>query len=390
MKNLDGVRILHIVKGIDIGGNSGGAENFGVHLVQALKKRNVNVELCAFLQYGTSAEQSVITQLRNEGIDVFFACLSKRNNILVARKNINKWINDHNIQIVHSHYQVGTITCLSLKYITNGKIILRTAHANLEFGKSINGMISRIVFRNFLYPLLLDYEIGVSRTITESLNRQIIRRIIHKPAFWIPNAIPDKIEIGEDDDPLSEYLGDGIEPQWLITTIGILLPGKKLDILIKSMSEVIKTISEAKLVIVGYGSEYDYLVNLSKTLGVYDSCWFLGQQRNIHSILQKTNVFVLPSSSEGLSTVLLEAIQCKVPIIASDIMGNRELIQDGISGWLVPVSNAQALSRAIIRAYQQPEKIRNMAEAAFAQISTYSISSVCDKYINAYIKLLQS
>jgi glycosyltransferase involved in cell wall biosynthesis len=381
--------ILHIVKGIDIGGNSGGAENFGIRLVQSLNKWDMNVTICAFLHYGTAVEQQWLRQLQNEGIEVFYACSSKKINIFEARKNIKNWIRDQHVQIVHSHYQVGTITCLSLKLLNGCNYLLRTAHANLEFGKGIYGSMSRLIFRDFLYPLLVNYEIGVSRSITESLNQQIIRRLIHKPAHWIPNAIPDIIESEYNDDPLSTYLSGTSEIPWLVTSMGILLSGKNLDILIKAISEVIKTISNAKLVIVGDGPEYNYLVNVSKELGISNSCWFLGQQENIHYILEKSNVFVLPSSSEGLSTVLLEAMQNKVPVIASDIAGNRELIQDEISGWLVPVGDVAALSTAIIRAYQQPLKMKNMAEAAFTQISTYSLSSVCDQYVNAYLTLTQ-
>ena len=206
MIDISGINILHIVKGIDIGGHSGGAEYFGIRLVRALKKLDIKITLCAFLKYGTAVEQQWFYQLQNEGIEVFYASSSDKANFCEARKNINKWIHERSIKIVHSHYQVGTITCLSLKLNNRYDFLLRTAHANLEFGNSISGSISRIVFRDFLFPLFLNYEIGVSKTITASLNKQVIRRLLHKPAHWIPNAIPDSSEIEELDDPLSKFL----------------------------------------------------------------------------------------------------------------------------------------------------------------------------------------
>ena len=387
MTDLEGISVLHIVKGIDIGGNSGGAENFGIRLVRALNKKGVKVTLCAYLRYDTSVEQYWLRELQNDGIEVFFACPSKRIKLLQARGNIRSWIYDHQVQIVHSHYQVGTITCISLKLSNISGSLIRTAHANIEFGRSILGAISRLFFRDCLYPLVVDCEIGVSRSITDSLNRQIVRRLIHKPARWIPNAIPEIMYEIQNHDPLTEFLGRIPEQPWLVTTMGILLPGKNLDILIRAMAEVIRTIPQAKLVVVGDGPEFDYLVNLSKELGIANSCWFLGQQQNINSILQKSNTFVLPSGSEGTSTVLLEAIQNKVPVIASNIAGNRELIQNETSGWLVPVGDVAALSTAIKRAYDQPAKMKIMAEAAFSQIILYNLSSVCEKYTEVYLSL---
>ena len=118
-----------------------------------------------------------------------------------------------------------------------------------------------------------------------------------------------------------------------------------------------------------------------------DSCWFLGQQKNVYSILRKSNIFVLPSGSEGLSTVLLEAMKNKVPVIACDIAGNRELIQHGFSGWLVKVGDITELSAAIIKAYQQPLLMKRMAEEAFNNLDTYTLSSVSDQYLQVYSSL---
>jgi glycosyltransferase involved in cell wall biosynthesis len=390
MTRLDGISILHIIKGIDIGGKNGGAENFGIHLVQALRKQGVKVSLCAYLKHDTPIEKYWLSQLENDGIEVFFACPSQRMNFLKARKNIKNWLHDNHPNIVHSHYQIGTITLISLKLGTSINLLVRTAHVSLEFGRGIYGVISRFIFRDIFYPLFVDYEIGVSRSITHSLNQQFVRRLIHKHVLWIPNAIPDTNDIERTGDPLSTLNIGKSEKQWLIISIGILVSRKNINLLLFAMPEVLKQIPHAKLIIVGDGPELKHLLDLSNELGISKSCLFLGQQQNIHSILAISNLLILPSSSEGISTVLLEAIQNKVPVIASDIAGNRELIEENVSGWLIPVGDVGSISGAIIRAYHEPDKIKSMAENAHTQINVYYISNVCNKYINAYLSMMKN
>jgi glycosyltransferase involved in cell wall biosynthesis len=390
MTSLDEISLLHIVKGIDIGGNSGGAENFGIRISRALKQRIQGVALCSFLRYNTQEEQYWLRQLQSEGIEVFFACSSEKVNLLEARRKLGAWIHDHKPKLVHSHYQVGTITCLTLKLVDGLDCLVRTAHANVEFGLGFKATCSRLLFREFLYPLLVDYEIGVSHTITDDLNHQALRRLVQKPSHWIPNALPDSDQAEPEGNTLAEYINDCSEPPWLITTMGVIVRSKNFDMLVKMMPEVIKAIPQAKLVIVGGGPEYGRLVDLSRQLNVSNSCWFLGQQRYVNSILLKSDVFILPSTSEGFSTVLLEAMKNKVPVIASNIAGNRELIQDNISGKLVSVGDTHALVDTILWAYHQPHKMKIMAQVAFDQISPYNITSVCEKYIEAYSSLLNS
>jgi len=390
MTKLDGIRILLIVKGIDIGGNSGGAENFGIRLARSLSKQNLDVSLCAFIRYGTSVEDYWQNQLENDDIDVFYACSSGKLNMLEARKNIKNWLHSHPTDIIHSHYQIGTITSISLKLDKSLSLLVRTAHVSLEFGRGIYGVISRFIFRDFVYPFFVDYEIGVSRSITQSLNQQIVRRVIHKQVLWIPNAISDTKDIERMDDLLSTFNIGISGKQWRMTSIGILVSRKNFDLLLLAMPEVLKEIPDAILIIVGDGPELKHLIDLSNELGISKSCLFLGQQKNIHSILAKSNLFILPSTSEGISTVLLEAMQNKVPIIASDIAGNRELITDDVSGWLIPVGDVVSISSAVIRAYQQPRKIKSMAETAYTQLDIYYMSNVCNKYIDAYLSMMQT
>jgi glycosyltransferase involved in cell wall biosynthesis len=390
MKNLDGFKILQIVKGIDIGGNSGGAESFGIRLARALKENGKDVSICAFFKFDTSVEKDWYNQLNNDGIDVFYANPSRKLNLFESRKKIRNWLRGNYTNIVHSHYQIGTIISISLKFSNLYQFLVRTAHIDLEFGQGIPGKVSRVAFQNFLYPLFVDREVGVSRSITQRTNRQIVRRILNKPAVWIPNAVPEIIKVEQYEDRKEKYRETKSGKPWNVTAIGILVSRKNIDLLIRSMVKVIDQIPNARLVIAGDGPEFTFLVRLSRELNIYDSCSFLGQQQNIQPILEESNILILPSSSEGISTVILEAMQNNVPVIASDIAGNRELIQDGINGWLVPLGDGDELTNAIIRAYHYPGEIQQLAEEAHKRIDIYSMATVGNKYMQLYMSLMQT
>jgi glycosyltransferase involved in cell wall biosynthesis len=350
----------------------------------------MDVSVCVYCKYGTSIENYWQEYLEKCGIKYFFACPGEKFRLYEGLKNIKNWLSDHPVDIVHSHNQIGTIMSAFIKPIHRYRILVRTAHIDSEFGTSFIGLLSRIIFIGVIYPLFVDKEVGVSLAITSELNQQIVRKVLQKKAFWIPNALPSENHPPGYDGEVANIIGVKSEDDWIITTIGLLVERKKIDVLIRAMANVVNIIPKARLVIVGGGPELDRLINLSIELGISKSCRFTGQQKNILPVLKNTNVFVLPSSSEGLSTVILEAMNNNVPVIASDIPGNRELIINGLTGWLVPVGDMDGLANTIVKAYQQPEKMKRMAQEAYTRTADYSITDVSNKYFNLYLSLMQN
>jgi len=99
---------------------------------------------------------------------------------------------------------------------------------------------------------------------------------------------------------------------------------------------------------------------------------------------------VLPSSTEGMSNALLEAMAAGSGIVASNIPGNAQLITDSINGLLVPPSDVASLSLALNRLLMDSALTAKLGKAAKqSAIENYSIDSVAERYINLYTKLLQ-
>jgi glycosyltransferase involved in cell wall biosynthesis len=150
----------------------------------------------------------------------------------------------------------------------------------------------------------------------------------------------------------------------------------------------------AHLLILGEGGAFrnveDEVRQLAIDLHLSDTVHFLGRINDVNPYLLAGDIFVLPSSSEGMSNALLEAMAAGLGIVASNIPGNAQLIADGINGLLVPPGDVSSLSLALNCLLTDSALTAKLGKAAKqSAIENFSIDSVADRYINLYTELLQ-
>lgn len=138
--------------------------------------------------------------------------------------------------------------------------------------------------------------------------------------------------------------GDAI----LIGSTGRLAPQKGFEFLVQAMPAVLAACPEARLVIAGDGPLGPELKSLARQVGVADQCLFPGFRADIPELLQCYDVYALPSLWEGLSISLLEAMAAGKAIVTTNIKGNREVIENGVCGVLVPPGDPPALAGALL------------------------------------------
>jgi glycosyltransferase involved in cell wall biosynthesis len=116
-----------------------------------------------------------------------------------------------------------------------------------------------------------------------------------------------------------------------------------------------------RFVLVGDGAQRAHFEQQVARLGLTDNFLFLGSRADIPDILAACDIAVLPSRAEGLSNALLEYLAAGLPTIASRVGGNSELVEDGVSGFVVP-PDSEALGTALLKMLRDPGLMRRFGE----------------------------
>ena len=141
---------------------------------------------------------------------------------------------------------------------------------------------------------------------------------------------------------------------------------KGIDILVRAAALVRKQLPDTLFVLIGdYPYEKSYrqdVLALAKRLGVEDGVRFLGQRDDVCSLLKASDLFCLPSRSEGMSNALLEAMACRLPCVATDVGGNSEVVVDGETGFLVPSEQPDTLAARIVAILRDKKLAKRMGQ----------------------------
>lgn len=177
--------------------------------------------------------------------------------------------------------------------------------------------------------------------------------------------------------PEHPWFAPGQRP--VILGVGELSPRKDFATLIRAFARVRKS-HACRLVIVGRGGQFDALRALSSELGVAEDVDFPGFRDDPLSFMTHARVFALCSRWEGMPVVLIEALGCGTPVVATDCPGgSRELLEDGKLGPLVAISDDQALADALLRLLAAPRD----AHACRVAVRPYEIESATTAYLAA-------
>ena len=138
-----------------------------------------------------------------------------------------------------------------------------------------------------------------------------------------------------------------------------------VEYLIRAMPRILESVKDARFLIVGAGPLLDYHKSLVRQLGIQETVRFLGYVDNgqLPKILNAADVYVSTSFSDGSSASLMEALGCGLPVVVTDIPGNKEWINDGENGFLVPPGDGLALAVCIVRLLQEGELRLRMRQA---------------------------
>jgi glycosyltransferase involved in cell wall biosynthesis len=173
--------------------------------------------------------------------------------------------------------------------------------------------------------------------------------------------------------------------------VGRLAPEKSVETLIDAWPLVRRGYPNATLLIIGEGPERPRLEARIEQLCMNQAIMFSGPLPNPSEILEKADLFLLPSQEEGMSIALLEAMALGIPLVATDIPGNRALVADHQHGRLVPPGDPVAFARAILEQWAAPSDSARMAATARERASEqFSIAAVAKRHIELFDRLIRA
>lgn len=138
---------------------------------------------------------------------------------------------------------------------------------------------------------------------------------------------------------------------------------KRIDHVVEILARVAERVP-AQLLLLGDGPERPAVEEQVRGLGLDAAVHFLGMQRDVVSALQRSDVFLLPSDTEGFGLAALEALSCGVPVVASAVGGVPEVIRDGATGLLCASGDVEGMAAAVLRLAADPALHRAMSTAA--------------------------
>lgn len=148
--------------------------------------------------------------------------------------------------------------------------------------------------------------------------------------------------------------------------------------------------SRMRLVLVGDGELREQCQAVLDAGEVAHLAWLPGERSDIPEIMRSLDCFVLPSLAEGISNTILEAMASGLPVIATDVGGNADLVVHGVTGLIVPASDAEEMAQGLLHLAAEPALARSMGLAGRLRVlEKFSLQAMVDTYKGLYDRLLR-
>lgn len=181
---------------------------------------------------------------------------------------------------------------------------------------------------------------------------------------------------------------------WLVGTVGRMQPVKDQVMLAHAFVQALvlapQLRSRMRLVMVGEGPLRAQVKAVLNAAGLGGLAWLPGERGDVADIMRGLHAFGLPSLAEGISNTILEAMACGLPVVATAVGGNADLVVQGQTGYIVPVAHPQAMALRLVELATSPERARGLGQAGRQRVqTTFSMQSMVATYQRVYDHQLQ-
>lgn len=370
--------VAHILYRFDTGGLENGVVNLINHFPSD-KYRHAIIALTEITNFKKRIERD----------DVEFIALNKKpGHSIWLYPKLFKLLREKRPSIVHTR-NLAALEATVPAWAAGVPIRIHSEHG--REGADVAPDNPKYRFIRKLYRPFVTYYLALSADLSHYLHHYI--GIPSNKICQIYNGVDsNRFTCGNGRLPIAGCPFQGDE-HWIVGTIGRMHAVKDQMNLAKAFVCALKARPQLRdklrLVMIGDGPDRSSVQNFLSSAGVSDISWLSGERQDIPEILHGFDCFVLPSQSEGISNTILEAMASGLPVIATNVGGNPELVENQITGKLVPPSNPEALAEAIIDYAYTPEFAFKTGKSARQAVEQrFSLDTMVEAYCELYDSLL--
>lgn len=364
------MEIVHVVENLD----RGGLERTVVDLIASQRDAGHECRVICLFKLGLLARELLASGVRVD------ACGKRRGLDLRALRRARALIRQSPDAVIHTHNAMAHYYAVLASLGLPVKCRINTRHG--MGGRTRSGR------QEWLYRQSLrgtDYAVAVCEAARQRFAADGMRP--RRALLSVPNGIRLERFRPADDVARQSLVAELGLPTGsrIIGTVGRLQPVKDHALLLRAFAKVRVQVPEAALVIVGDGPLRAALEAQAEQAGLSDAVRFMGDRHDVPRLLTGMEVFALTSTSEGYSVALLEACASSLPIVATDVGGNREIVRHGVNGRLVPSGDTAAIATALIALLRGGEQAAAMGRAGYAWAQAEaSFRTMAERYHGLY------
>jgi len=282
---------------------------------------------------------------------------------------------ENGLDLIHAHYAIPHSTAALLNREMTGT----------PYAVTLHGSDVTILGRDPSYRLANSHSVNSADAVTavsKFMEKEARERIgIDVPITVIPNFV--------DTDRYSPATVQRCFGGFVITHISNFRPVKRIQDLVQAMRIVADEDPTALLVLIGDGPERPRIESLVEELDLRPNVVLTGFRDDVERLLKGSDVLALSSETESAPLTILEGMSCGIPVIATNVGGIPELVEDGVSGYLVPFKSPEAIADRILRINSDPDLKSRLGETARRIVlERYGVEKVLSQYIEVYEGML--
>lgn len=289
------------------------------------------------------------------------------------------------LDILHVHYAIPHASAAFM-----AKQILATYGIHIPVVTTLHGTDITLVGKDLTYKPVVTFSINQSDGVTavsHDLKEDTYKHFDIKNEIRV---IPNFVDMNRFKLKAKDHFKKAIAPnnERIVVHTSNFRKVKRTKDVIAIFEKILKKVP-AKLLMVGDGPERSICEQLCRDLHVCDHVRFLGKQDAVEEILSVADLFIMPSESESFGLAALEAMACKVPVITSDAGGLPELNVDGVTGYLDPVGDVNAMAHHAIAILEDDDRLASFKENAYNRAKEFDLKLILPIYEAYYQEVIE-